>query len=80
MPDGAALEAALDQSISDVLATAGHMVNRWIAIVEVVDESGDRACWTFTADGMKRWDSLGLLQYGLVAEQTADIAEGPGGD
>lgn len=76
---GPELEQAIDRAISAVLAEHGQMVNRWLAMVEVVDTEGDRGMWTFTADGMKRWDALGMLQYGLIAEQTRDIEEGSGG-
>lgn len=76
--DGPALEEAIDSAISAALADRGQMVNRWLAMVEVVGTDGSRGMWTFTADGMKRWDALGMLQYGLVAEQTRDIEEGSG--
>lgn len=76
--DGEAVERAIDEAISAAIGARGQMVNRWLALVEVVDQSGDRGMWTFTANGMKRWDALGMLQYGIIAEQTLDIEEGSG--
>lgn len=65
------LEQAIDRAVSDVFASTGQMVNRWLAVIEVVDEEGDRGLWTFTAGGMKRWDSLGMLAEAQLAEQAA---------
>lgn len=75
MPDGEALESALDHVISETLAATGDMVNRWIALVEVVSENGERGVWSFVSAGMMRWDSVGLLQHGLMTEQAASLAD-----
>lgn len=74
-PDGPALEAAIDHALADVFAGTGSMVNRWLGLVEIVDESGERGVWTFTSAGLMRWDSWGLLQHALIEEQAAAIAE-----
>jgi hypothetical protein len=64
------VQAAIDRAISGVLADESHMVNRWLAVVETVDPEGDRGIWTFTSDGMMRWDTLGLLDYARMLEET----------
>lgn len=63
------LEQVIDRAISDALGSTGQMVTRWLAVVEVVDEDGDRGLWTFAAAGTKRWDTLGMLADAQLREQ-----------
>lgn len=60
-------------ALSQALAGQAEMVTRWVAIVEVVDASGERAAYAFTPEGAKPWDSLGLLTFGIQLEQAATL-------
>jgi len=59
----------LSAAISAVLADS--YVTRWVSLIEVIDEDGDRAVWTLHADDMRAWDTLGLLTFGTQIEQAA---------
>jgi hypothetical protein len=68
--DGEAIERDLHNAVADVLAHhETSMVTKWIILVEVVDEAGDRGMWTFTSPGATAWDSLGMLTYATQMEQ-----------
>jgi hypothetical protein len=72
---GAAIEAALGEAISGVLAQhETSMVLKWIALVETMDGDGDRGLWTFTGDGVKAWDTVGMLQHALHIQQSQTLA------
>lgn len=71
---GEAIERDLNQAISDVLSRhEKSMVTRWVAMVEIMDENGDRGIWTFTAPEATAWDTLGMLTYGIQMEQAAVV-------
>lgn len=63
-------EQMLD-AISDVIRNAQGehaMVQSFALVVETIDLE-DRFLSTFCAPGQKAWESMGLLQYALSAEQ-----------
>lgn len=45
----------------------GAMVQKFVLLVETIDDE-DRWISAFTAPGQKRWDSMGMLDYGLNLE------------
>ena len=65
---GDANDLALD-AVSELIQQLqpGSMVQRFVLVVETIDDE-DRWLSAFTAPGQKRWDTMGLLQYGLAAE------------
>lgn len=63
-------EAMLD-AVAEVVrqAQGDHaMVQSFALVVETIDLD-DRYISTFCAPGQKAWESMGLLQYALTAEQ-----------
>jgi hypothetical protein len=66
---GDANEAALT-AIGDLIASVqpDSMVQKFVLLVETID-GDDRWISAFTAPGQKRWDTMGMLQYGMTLEQ-----------
>ena len=48
------------------------MVQRFVLLVETIDQD-DRWFSAFTAPGQKRWDSMGLMEYGLTFERNVAL-------
>lgn len=83
MPDdpGPAIERDLADAIAAVLAKhETSMVTKWVALIETMDQDGERGMWTMTSDNVKAWDTTGMLMHGLHIQQaqiTADtLADG----
>ncbi|PWR08588.1 hypothetical protein DKT68_15340 [Micromonospora acroterricola] len=71
---GPAIERDLADAIANVLAEhEKSMVTKWVALVESMDADGDRGLWTLTSDGVKAWDTVGLLQHGLHIQQAQTL-------
>lgn len=69
-PDGADMRDALHAAIAEVVRDKEHgLVTKWVALVESIDEAGERGLWACASDGIKRWESLGMLQYALTLDQ-----------
>lgn len=69
MTDEADLCATVDTAIVAALREhEGSYVTRWVAVVEVIAEAGDRTVWTIHDDGSREWDRLGLLEYARQCE------------
>lgn len=49
------------------------MVQRFVLVVETIDED-DRWLSAFTSPGLKRWDSIGMLDYAASLERNNLIA------
>ena len=79
VPDEIAkLRADLHAAVQQVIA--GHegaptYLMRFVVLAEIVDSEGERALFQVTADGMKRWDTLGLLEHARAVEWAATNAE-----
>lgn len=72
---GARIEQAVNEAIHNVVGEHEHgVVTKWVALVESVSPDGDRGLWTLTSEGIKAWETTGLLQYGLHLQlaQTLD--------
>lgn len=71
-PDAVDVQADIADAIQTVIRNReGGFVTRWCAIVESVDEHGERGVWTVAADDMKPWDVFGLLDYAVERERAA---------
>jgi len=69
---GKKIQDELDRVISGTVSKIeGSIVNKWIAIVEILDQDGDIALWTFVSDSTKAWDTMGMLEYGLLIQKVA---------
>lgn len=75
--DNEDLQLAALQAVADLIRAVdpGAMVQRFVALVEVIDEDGDRAVWCLTPPGAKAWDSLGLLAYAQSIEFAGQVGE-----
>lgn len=65
------MERALDavaEFVRSIPSCQGDMVQKFVLLVETIDED-DRWISTFTAPGQKRWDTLGMLEYGMTLER-----------
>lgn len=60
---GEKMEKEMGDAIEGVLRNnESSFVTKWVTIVEVIPEGGERGIWTFSSEGSKRWDILGLLK------------------
>jgi hypothetical protein len=64
------LQRSINEAIGSALRGNSEMATKWLALVEVMDGDGERALYMTTSDGMKAWDSLGLLMFGVQHEQS----------
>lgn len=70
---GEKMEKAMGAAIEGVMREhEGSFVTKWVTVVEVIPEGGERGIWTFTSDDAKRWDIAGLLKE-LDTFQTAHL-------
>ena len=76
MADGPELEMKILDAISQVLreGNEGFMVTKFVAIVEGIDESGERSLWTFAGPEAKAWDIEGFLYHGLEIQRAETTA------
>lgn len=68
------LHAAVSKAISDHEQSASYLT-RFVVVAEIVDSNGERALLQVAADGMMRWDTLGLLDHARSVEWAASNAE-----
>ena len=61
------LHGAISTAVSDHEGNATY-VNRFVVLAEIVDGDGERALIQVSADGMMRWDTLGLLEHARSVE------------
>ena len=75
------MRAAMDSAIR---VTVGEnergVVTKWVALIESVDPDGERGLWTLTSDGIKTWETCGMLQFGLHLEAAREVADRLNGD
>lgn len=73
-PDARGIERDLNDAIAGVLARHERsVVLRWVALVETMDEGGSRGLWTLTSEGLKAWDTVGLLGHALHIQQAQTL-------
>lgn len=74
----AAMQADFHAALSEVInkhEEGGAYLTRFVVLAEVVDAAGERAVWQVAADGMKAWDTLGLLDHARSVEYAGTVAE-----
>lgn len=49
------------------------MVTKFVIVAETIDAEGERCVSSFTSIGLKRWDSMGLLQFALACENDRTV-------
>ena len=73
---GLAIQRDLEEAIGAVLSRhEGSLVTKWVALIETMDQGGVRGIWPLTSDGLKAWDTKGLLLHALDMEQGQTLAE-----
>lgn len=72
-----ALEADLNDAIADVIQRheEGGVVLKWVALVETIGGDGGTGLWTLRSDGLKAWDTVGMLGYALELQRAKTTAD-----
>lgn len=74
------MEEDLNHAIADVIRRHedGGLVTRWVCLIETIDSQGTAGLWTATSDGLKAWDTVGMLGHALDLQraQTIGLATG----
>lgn len=61
-----AIPEAMNTAIRDVIAQHENgFVTKWVALIETVDETGERGLWPLAGKDTKPWEVLGMLQHAL---------------
>lgn len=78
---GQALRDASTEALGNVFRALPEpvMVNRFVILAEVLDNDGERRLWQITSDGMKTWETLGILAC-ATAEESQMYVNAPGDD
>jgi hypothetical protein len=53
----------------------GSMVTKFLIIAVAIDEDGDEVISTFTSQGLRRWDSLGMLAFAQQMEDGRTVLD-----
>lgn len=74
------LQAALQEAIEKALDEhENSMPNRWICLIDNTDiGTGERTVWQIGSEGLKAWESLGLLHMAISLENSASYKDGEG--
>lgn len=68
------LHAAIQRVVAEHEGTPTYLM-RFVVLAEIVDSKGERALIQVAADGMMRWDTLGMLEHARSVEWAAGNAE-----
>ncbi|MBN6054498.1 hypothetical protein JYK22_21330, partial [Nonomuraea sp. RK-328] len=73
-----AIQADFHAALSEVInrhEPSKAYLTRFVVLAEVVDGEGERMVWQVAADGMRAWDTLGLLDYARSVEYAGVVRE-----
>ena len=73
-PEDRAWSDDVEAAVQGVASAHGQMLGRFALVAEVVESNGERTTWVACSRGQKPWESLGLLHFGLQAEQAWMVA------
>lgn len=62
--------------VADALSQAvgqEELVTKWVVLVESMSEDGTRGLWAVAQEGMKGYEVLGFLHYGMQIEQARQV-------
>lgn len=67
------LRAEMHDAVATVLQRhdQASMLNRCVVLAEIIDIDGERVLWQIASEGVKTWDTLGMLEHARIAEQVA---------
>ena len=72
--DADAMSTAMHDAIARVVgAQESCLVTLWAALIETIDQDGERGLWTLASPEMQAWDTLGILTYALQMEQARAV-------
>jgi hypothetical protein len=58
------LSDTLQGALADVIhANDGAVLIKYVTVCEVMETTGERSMWVLATDGMKPWESIGMLEY-----------------
>lgn len=66
---GAALQSIIHGDTDTEHSLAGGVVTKWVVGMEVATPDGERILWMVAADGMKQWETLGILDLMAARER-----------
>lgn len=69
------MEEDLAHAIAEVIQKheAGGLVTRWVCLIETIGTEGTAGLWTATSDGLKAWDTVGMLGHALDLQRAQTI-------
>lgn len=69
------MERDLTDAIAQVITKHedGGLVTKWVALIETIDKGGVAGLWTATSDGVKAWDTVGMLGHAMNLQQAQTI-------
>ncbi len=71
---GRQIEAELGEAFGKIIGKHETcMVLKWTALVETMDDKGERGLWTLTSPDVKAWDTVGMLQHALHIQQSQTL-------
>lgn len=75
LPLGLQIQAVLNEALTKVLSEKDNSYAiKWVAAVEVMQNDGQRAVWTFATPDATRWDINGLVNELVVKQLGTTIA------
>jgi hypothetical protein len=73
---GPRIEHELGEAFAQVFSNhETSMVIKWTALVETMDDKGERGLWTFASENNKAWDTLGMLQHAIQIQHSQTLAD-----
>jgi len=70
---GEAIQALIHEDDDPDNNMAGGVVTKWIAAVEVALPDGDRILFTAASEGLKTWETLGMLETMAARERQSAV-------
>lgn len=69
-PDAVQLSDSVQGLLADAVhQTDGSMLTKYVACVEVIDPSGERALFVLSTPEMKAWETVGFLEFARDLER-----------
>jgi len=77
--DQDAVDELKDQVHSDIAtrvgAFDGSMLVKYVALIEVISDDGERALLALTSKDIKAWETLGMFEYMRQLEQAGAVRD-----
>jgi len=74
--DFAPLQDEIQAALSAIFGKrGGAFVTNYVVLAATVETDGSQATWAVEAKDQRRWQTVGLLHYGLTSEAAEQLAE-----